>query len=140
LSGSIGLLFPLDFENTRVRVFLDRGMQVLYTTPIPGSTQEEEAVNLFIDNAGVSIAQDVPIDLMQHGTLTRFGIVTDSSGGKQEDRRTFPALASGSITFTRFTLTAEQTIGGHFEIIFTTGDTLLGDFKAKLEVGDPQDL
>ncbi len=119
---------------------MDRGIQVLYTTPIAGETQEEEAVNLFIDNSGISIAQDIPIDLVQHGTLTRFGIVTDSSGGKQEDRRPFPALQSGSITFTAFTLTSGNTIAGHFEIIFATGDTLLGDFKTELEIGDPEDL
>jgi hypothetical protein len=113
---------------------------VLYTTPIPGQTQEEEAVNLFVDNAGVTLAQDIPIDLVQHGTLTRYGVVTDASGGIQEDRRPFPAMSTGKITFTTFTITPGRKIAGQFDIIFSTGDTLLGDFSATLEVGDPSTL
>lgn len=97
-------------------------------------------MNLFVDNAGVTIAQGIPVDLVQHGTLTRYGVVTDSSGGIQEDRRPFPALSTGSITFTTFTLTPGRTVAGHFEVIFATGDTLLGDFSAELEVGDPTTL
>ncbi|MFH1263875.1 MAG: hypothetical protein V1495_10605 [Pseudomonadota bacterium] len=140
LDGSIGLIFPLSFQKTKVLVYLDRGIQILYVTPISGSTEEQQAVNLFVDNSGVSIAQEVPIDLVQHGTIRRFGIVKDSSGGSQEDRRPFPAIQTGSIVFHTFTLTPGNVMAGQFQIIFATGDTLLGDFSAPLEVGDPTNL
>ncbi len=113
---------------------------MVYTTPIPNSDEKEEAANLFVDNTGIAISAEIPIDLVQHGTLTRFAVITDSSGQLQEDRRSYPAISTGSITFDRFSLNQGETVSGQFEIIFISGDTLLGDFSAPVEIGDLGDL
>lgn len=140
LRGSIGELYSLEFETVEVRLYDGLGIQILYSSPIAGSLEKQQAVDLFVDNTGISISEGIPIDLTQHGTLTRFMLVEDVNGQLQEDRRTFPAMMTGQITFHGFTLTPGETIAGQFEIIFISGDTLLGDFSAPLAFGDAADL
>ena len=125
---------------SKFECFRIEGIQIRYLSPIDGSAEQEEAVHLFVDNTGVSIMQGIPVDLVQHGTITRFRILKGPSGQIQEDRREFPAIEVGSITFDGFTITPGETIRGHFQVIFAGGDTLLADFKSTLVLGDSAEL
>lgn len=132
LRGSISQTFSLDFETVQSKLVGGQGLVIAYVTPIPNTSNFEEAVKIIIDNNAVTITEGESIDLVLYGQLSRFQLI-DGTNGQEEDREPFPAMVTGTLTFSSFDYLLGSELSGQFEIRFINGRTLLGEFRTKLE-------
>lgn len=132
LRGSISQTYGLGFQKVSVEIIPSGDLSIVYVTDIRDSEEREEALNLTLNSNTFPIELGTPINLINTSILTRFRLNT-VNGETQEDRESFPALNSGTITFSKFDFLPDAPVQGRFEIRFITGETLLGEFSGRLK-------
>ncbi len=124
LEGSIGASFSLDFDRTRIRR-QDLALIIEYLKDYSGGTTKVAKVVLDTENlpmrGGAVVKGDVFVDRVQVSRVA-------TSGGD------FPPLKSGSIRFEDWEFSDGGRVSGEFDVLFTNGRTLHGNFENTVEV------
>ena len=132
LSGSIESTYSLKFKSVRIVQELDATITIRYETPILASSDSEYALKMNLDFGGVAPEANVDQDAAIISSLSRYRKATNATGQSVDDRATFPAVQRGNLRFFKYAQNIGDPANGSFEIVFVTGETLIGDFSAFL--------
>ena len=123
LWGSIGELFPLDFDKLAI-LKQDDALRLEYTKTTSNGIDKVLKLTLITTGLGLQDGSDLRDEAFV-SAVTIERLVTD--GGD------FPTASAGQIHFERFGFTEGGTITGDFTVLFDDGRTLFGTFDGRVK-------